>query len=234
VLPLPRTFRRRIHGSANRILWRSEDIARIAHKSGMTSEAVASRPAALPTMPIKAPAFRGAADPSRTYTWTISTGDIDRSSDTLSISGWKLSNFRANPVVLWSHQSGLVPIGRATRTWVEGPRLKSTVQLAETAIAEEVKSLTDGGFLLASSVGFLPISFKFSDDPARGRLGIDFLSQDLAEWSIVSVPANPHCLIDPVQTGSTQSPADNKQNAEQRLRAAARKREIERIIQGTL
>ena len=44
------------------------------------------------------------------------------------------------------------------------------------------------------SVGFAPIKFKFTSDPER-KFGIDFIEQELLEFSIVPVPANPDAVI---------------------------------------
>ncbi len=50
----------------------------------------------------------------------------------------------------------------------------------------------------STSVGFAPLKYAFTDDPQR-RYGIDFLEQELLEFSIVTIPANPDALLDPGQ-----------------------------------
>jgi hypothetical protein len=59
---------------------------------------------------------------------------------------------------------------------------------------------TSRGFLSATSVGFMPTKYAFVDDPER-RWGIDFLEQELLEFSCVPVPANPEALIDAKAAG---------------------------------
>jgi len=137
-------------------------------------------------------------DLGRSFTFVISTPAVDRSGDTVAIDGWQLGNYAKNPVVLWSHDGRLLPIGRTTKLWADGNRLKATFELAPAtanADAENVRELIAGDYLRAASVGFLPIKFSFSDAPDR-KFGIDFSRQELIEWSIVATPANPECLID--------------------------------------
>jgi HK97 family phage prohead protease len=52
----------------------------------------------------------------------------------------------------------------------------------------------------ATSVGFNPIKFAFTDDPQR-CYGIDFLEQELLEFSCVPVPANADALIEARNAG---------------------------------
>ena len=63
-------------------------------------------------------------------------------------------------------------------------------------MGEHVAELVSQGFLKATSVGFRPLALQPSSDPAR-KYGIDFLEQELLEFSIVSIPANAEALIRP-------------------------------------
>src|SRR5262249_22013159 len=106
----------------------------------------------------------------RTFTFTISTPAVDRAGDSIAIAGWRLGNYRRNPVVLWGHDGKLLPVGRGTGVWIEQNKLKSTVQLAPAEAnpdAEKVFQMIKGGFIGAASVGFLPLKFSFSDKPDR-------------------------------------------------------------------
>jgi hypothetical protein len=60
------------------------------------------------------------------------------------------------------------------------------------------------GFLKSGSVGFLPTSYKFSDDPDRPN-GIDFETQELLEFSITPVPADVNALIEARAKGLVNS-----------------------------
>jgi hypothetical protein len=57
-----------------------------------------------------------------------------------------------------------------------------------------------GGFLSAVSVGFAPIKYAFSEEQGRS-FGIDFLQQELLEFSVCPVPANPEALIEARSAG---------------------------------
>ncbi len=63
-----------------------------------------------------------------------------------------------------------------------------------SAFNDTVYAMLKGGFLNATSVGFLPTEWKFAEDAGR-RFGIDFLKQQLLEFSVVPVPANAEALV---------------------------------------
>jgi hypothetical protein len=71
--------------------------------------------------------------------------------------------------------------------------------------AEGILQLYKGGFLSATSVGFNPLKYAFTDDPKR-RYGIDFLEQELLEFSCVTVPANAEALIEGRAAGIDVTP----------------------------
>ena len=127
---------------------------------------------------------------ARQRRFVISTPDPDRDNDVVMITGWRLENYRRNPVVLWAHDYHALPIGRAIDVRIEGRALVATVEFAEHQQAVEVMRLVDGGFLRATSVGFRPLRFELNE-----RGGVDYYEQELLEFSIVPVPANPEALI---------------------------------------
>jgi phage head maturation protease len=76
------------------------------------------------------------------------------------------------------------------------------------------------GFLSATSVGFHPLKYAFSDDPQR-RSGIDILEQELCEFSCVPVPANADALIEARSAGVDIGPVlHGNARQEQTSRAA--------------
>ena len=139
--------------------------------------------------------------------FTVTTGSVDRDLDRVSLDGWELDNYLRNPVVLWAHEAWEPPIGRAMNLLRDAEALKSDVRFVPESVplfgprAEGIKQLCRAGFLFATSVGFRPLEWDFTDDEARGAddwfPGIDFLRQELMELSIVSIPANPEALIEP-------------------------------------
>ena len=130
-------------------------------------------------------------DASRVRRFVISTGGVDRDNDTVDAKGWQLDNYRANPVVLWAHDYKQLPLGKALSVGVEGGNLVATAEFADHEMANTVLRMIDGGFLRATSVGFKPK--KAVDNVERG--GVDFKEQELLEFSIVPVPANPQALV---------------------------------------
>lgn len=144
----------------------------------------------------------------RVVRFVVSTPVVDRDLDTVSVEGWDLASYRRNPVVLWGHDSDSLPIGKCTSIFVAEGKLKADVEFVPAdmpmvgPMAEAVLRMCRTGFLSATSVGFRPLEWKLTDDPARGAEdwlpGIDFTRQELMEFSVVSIPCNPEALIDGV------------------------------------
>jgi HK97 family phage prohead protease len=148
------------------------------------------------------------ADGSRTVSWVLSDGSVDRSGDTISPGGWDTSAYRKNNVVLWSHDSSQPPIGRATNVRSDGARLVGDIEFAPpdvSAFADSVFRLVKGGYIKAGSVGFIPIDYAFSKDKDRPN-GIDFKRQELLEFSICSVPCNANAVAEARAKGFNVSP----------------------------
>lgn len=143
-------------------------------------------------------------DPSsRQISFTISTDAQDSSNDVIDQNGWDSSTFKTNPIVLWNHNQDLLPVGKCVSIGLVDGKLKAVVEFATADLnphAEQVFQLIKNGFISATSVGFRPIDFEETKDPARGggswQPGIDFKKQELFEFSIVNVPSNPEAIID--------------------------------------
>lgn len=142
----------------------------------------------------------------RTLRFTISTGAVDRDLDTINVKGWQLDHFAKNPVVLWSHRADELPIGKAVDFGRDERRLFSAVEFlpggygAASDLADTIYRMAQDGYLNATSVGFRPIKWDFTEDEERGAdgwfPGIDFHEQELVELSLCTVPSNPEALID--------------------------------------
>ena len=160
-----------------------------------------------------------------------SMGKRDRMGDLIDPKGWYLKNYKKNPVILWSHSTGgfgsmaIPPVGKATKTWIDNDKeLRMKGQFAETPFAQELKTLVNGGFLNAVSVGFLPLVEDVKgtidieekiyrrvnevemkayseggsveiNEKIYGKGGEVFSKQELLEVSWVSVPALPQALV---------------------------------------
>ena len=139
---------------------------------------------------------------NRRVRFTISSASVDRDNDTINQTGWKTDNYQRNPVVLWAHDYSSLPLGKSVDLSVENGNLKSTVEFADHPFADTVYRLVKGGFLNATSVGFRPM--KLTENVERG--GLDFGEQELLEYSIVPVPANPDALIEARAAGIDTEP----------------------------
>lgn len=148
----------------------------------------------------------GAAD-DRAIDFVISTGALDRYNSTIAPKGWQLESFNANPVVLWAHDDSIPAIGRAEETRVDGV-LRSRAIFADRDIhplADTVYRLIKGKFINAASVGWIPLKWQYVEEEGRG-FGVDYLEQELLEWSVVNIPANPGCLVDARSIGIDTRP----------------------------
>lgn len=140
---------------------------------------------------------------TRSVDFVISTASVDRMGDTISVDGWKLETYRRNPVVLWAHDASMLPIGKASNVRVEDGKLKARAEFMPKEISgmsNAVFEMIRGGFLSATSVGFAPLKYAFSDAPDR-KHGIDFIEQELLEFSVVPIPANAEALIEARSSG---------------------------------
>lgn len=132
-----------------------------------------------------------------------STEDKDRMGDIIRADGWKLKPFKANPVFMWAHDYGMPPIGRATKVWVdkETKRLMFKIEFAGPEVyefADTIYKLYLGGFLHATSVGFIPLDWdgKTEESPYPPWGEAIYTKQELLELSAVPVPANAHALVE--------------------------------------
>jgi len=130
----------------------------------------------------------------------ISSAAVDRDNDTVSVDGWKLDNYRKNPVVLWAHMHDAAPIARSVAVWPESGKLmaKPKFMNRDMPVVGEFSFMTyrmlQEGFLNAASVGFIPLKWVENGERA-GWSPMDFVEQELLEWSVVPVPSNPEALV---------------------------------------
>jgi hypothetical protein len=149
--------------------------------------------------------FRAAAiekaDKDRTIRVVASDETVDRYGDIIRVSGWDLGNFKANPVLLFGHNSRQPPIGTAD-AFIDGKRLMADAEFLPEGVsnfADEIWRIVDAGALRAVSVGFLPTEtpnpiWRDDDEDSGILTGFEFVGQELLELSVVPVPANPSAL----------------------------------------
>lgn len=114
----------------------------------------------------------------------------DREGDTIEPLGMDVEPFKKNPVYLWSHNRGMLPIGRVTKIETGEGGILANVKFKEDKFSEQVFQDYLNGFLNAVSVGFKP---KNMEEKENG--GIRFLTTELLELSAVTVPAHREALI---------------------------------------
>jgi HK97 family phage prohead protease len=135
---------------------------------------------------------------SNSVAWTFSTFDLDRFDERVDPAGWEFRQYLKNPVIEWAHRYDIPAIGRADSITVDESGLHGTVVFNSKdydpfgwGIGERVKA----GVIRAGSVGFriLEIELPSKEDSADGTTLI-FRKQELLEFSICNVPANPFAL----------------------------------------
>jgi HK97 family phage prohead protease len=135
----------------------------------------------------------------RTVDFIASTDTIDSYDDVVE-QDWVLDRYKANPIVLYGHNSrDILPIGKATRVEVVESngrkQLECTIQIASkeaNPIAEQVWNSLNEGTLRAVSVGFAPGDYRF--EKRDGREVFVLSKNELHEISVVPIPANPDAL----------------------------------------
>ena len=145
------------------------------------------------------------SDEERVLNFRISTETPDSYNDVIKADGWNLERFEKNPVVLWAHDHRQPPVGQALSVGVEGDALVASAKFADAetyAFADTVFRLLKKGFLRATSVGFFPKEWTFDEE----RGGYNFIANELFEFSIVPVPANPDALALAVKDGIDCAP----------------------------
>jgi len=121
------------------------------------------------------------------YRIIASTSSIDRQGDSVDQSGWDLTHFKKNPVLIWGHDYKALPIGKVTHIEVIKGELVAKFKFASAEanpIAAQVQKLYEEGIVNASSVGFIPLE----------RNGHVITKAQLLELSLVPVPANQDAL----------------------------------------
>mgnify|MGYP001022744564 CR=1 FL=1 len=137
------------------------------------------------------------------YELWASTESVDRDGDILIASGAQLENYLKNPVVLYGHNYYGFPVAKTLEVEVVvGKGLRTRFQFAPEgthADIDAVRSLWEGGFLNAASVGFRPLKWQERKPSADENFPSWYAPRiytewELLEWSIVPVPANQDAL----------------------------------------
>jgi len=136
----------------------------------------------------------------------ISTSTMDRSNRIVEVTGWKLANFRDNPIVFADHDYELEKvIGKAIDAKIEGDLLVSTTEFGTEGLANVAFRLVQAGLVRAWSVGWRGLKAHYIGEmedcetcnaaKKRVKYGAHFVSQELLEYSLVTIPANPDAVM---------------------------------------
>lgn len=124
--------------------------------------------------------------------FVFSTPAEDRHGEVIDQSGWRVENYLNNPVVLWGHDQRRFPIGKTEELGYKDGNLGGWVKFAydENPEAKIAFELCAGGYLNAGSVGFMNLKWMYDEETDT----LTLLENELYEYSIVNVPANPEAL----------------------------------------
>jgi len=133
------------------------------------------------------------------FAWTLSTFDLDRFGERIDPQGWDFKRFIENPVVEWAHRYDIPAIGKIEGLTIDDEGLHGLVYFNDKSfdpfgwsIGQRVKA----GVIRAGSVGFRVMEIEIpSKEDSKDGTSLIFRKQELLEFSICNVPANPAALL---------------------------------------
>ena len=136
------------------------------------------------------------------FPWTLTTYDLDRYGERIDPSGWDFKRYMNNPIVEWAHRYDIPAIGKIEGLTVDDKGLHGLVVFNSKdydpfgwGIGERVKA----GVIRAGSVGFRAVEIEIpSVADSKDGTTLIFRKQELLEFSICNVPANPWALVKPL------------------------------------
>jgi HK97 family phage prohead protease len=158
--------------------------------------------------------FRLAADSEAAegLAWTLSTFDLDRFGERIDPAGWDCKRYKENPVVEWAHRYDIPAIGKIEGLAVDDNGLHGLVVFNDKdydpfgwAIGQRAKA----GVIRAGSVGFRVIEIEIpSKEDSKDGTALIFRRQELLEFSICNVPANPFALAKSIEAAKSELTQD--------------------------
>ena len=160
--------------------------------------------------------FRLTADceAEKGYPWTLSTFDLDRFGERIDPHGWDFKKYMENPVIEWAHRYDILAIGKIEGLTIDDNGLHGLVYFNDKSfdvfgwsIGQRVKA----GVIRAGSVGFRVMEIEIpSKEDGKDGTSLIFRKQELLEFSICNVPANPFALA---KMGNELSGMSNEKGA---------------------
>jgi HK97 family phage prohead protease len=141
--------------------------------------------------------------------WTLSTFDLDRFGERIDPAGWDCKQYKDNPVVERAHRYDIPAIGKIEGLAADDGGLHGLVIFNDKdydpfgwAIGQRVKA----GVIRAGSVGFRVIEIEIPDkETGKDGTTLIFRKQELLEFSICNVPANPFALTKSMKPAKTET-----------------------------
>jgi len=145
----------------------------------------------------------------RGFSWTLSTYDLDRYGERIDPMGWDFSQYAKNPVVEWSHNYLIPAIGKIEGLASDDSGLHGLVVFngkEYDPFAWGIEQRVRAGVIRAGSVGFRVMEIEIPDrETAKDGTSLIFRKQELLEFSICNVPANPFALAKTIKTAKAET-----------------------------
>jgi HK97 family phage prohead protease len=144
------------------------------------------------------------------YPWTLSTFDLDRFGERIDPEGGDFKRYTDNPIVEWAHNYMINKNKKIEGLTVDDNGLHGLVFFNDKSfdvfgwsIGQRVKA----GVIRAGSVGFRPIEIEIpGKEDSKDGTALIFRKQELLEFSICNVPANPYALAKNIEAAKTETP----------------------------
>lgn len=161
--------------------------------------------------------IRSLDEKERTAEYIISSDHVDRMGEIVEQT-WELENYKQNPIVLFGHDPSKAEnvLGKCIELETLDGDDDHKITVAKVKFAEEgtsanadtVWKLIKQGILKTVSVGFIPHTFKHTTDKSTDDEITVLSDNELLEFSIVPIPANPNAVALAFEDGSiTESDA---------------------------
>jgi HK97 family phage prohead protease len=156
------------------------------------------------------------------HIFCITSPNVDLEGDSVKPDGLQFD--AKNFPVLLSHDSRSLPVGRSSPPWRVDQYTLASVNWPAPGVSsqsDQVSAMVRAGQVKGASIGFVPIKYAISKDPAR-PFGIDFIEARVIEWSICAIPCNQSCLAIGPANNKSASNIDVRRREARALAASAR------------
>ena len=156
------------------------------------------------------------SETEKSFAWTLSTFDLDRYGERIDPMGWDFSQYAKNPVVEWSHNYLIPAIGKIEGLAFDDGGLHGLVIFngkEYDPFAWGIEQRVRAGVIRAGSVGFRVIEIEIpSKEDSKDGTSLIFRKQELLEFSICNVPANPFALVKNIEAAKKEIQGFSYQN----------------------